>query len=150
MKAKILIICLVFAGVVSCNSQNSDRLMKKESQQKPHENITVNKKYDDNGNLIEFDSTYTSYYSSSEGDTVFMGNVPENFQLYFNHNWPGISSNDYFGMDSTFIPGFYHDNFFEDQFFNQDDAMLRMIREMDSIKNEFFKMHAKQSMPNDL
>jgi hypothetical protein len=48
-------------------------------------------------------------------------------------------------MDSDYMSGFFHDNFFEQSFLDQNRHMLRMMQEMDSIKNEFFnKMHVEK------
>lgn len=149
MKAKILVICFVFAGITSCHSQSSDLSKQKHKKNHPITNSEVHRKYDDKGNLIEFDSTYTSYYSSVEGDTILMDSIPENFELFFNRNWPGIASNDFLEMDSTFTPGFFHNDFFEQQFLKQDEVLMRMMREMDSIKNEFFKMHSQLTVPEE-
>jgi hypothetical protein len=148
MKTKILILTLVFSGIISCHSQNSSPEKQKPGMNKPHTNVTVNKKYDENGHLILFDSTYTSYYSNIEGDTIPFDGIPEDFQMYFNHRLPGITSNNIFDVDSSFMPGFFHDDFFEHQFFNQDEQLLRMMQEMDSIKNEFFKINSQQQHLN--
>ena len=145
MKTKLLILSLVFSGLVSCQSQDVKSGEQIQGKKKPHEKIEVNKKYDSKGNLIEFDSTYSSYYSSYLGDTLDIDSVLDNFHMYFNHRFQGITSNNLFDMDSTFAPGFFHDDFFEQQFFKQDEMMLKMMQEMDSIKNEFFKMHSEQS-----
>ncbi len=149
MKTNFLIICLVFASLSSCNSQNLDKAKQKQGKNHPITNSEVHRKYDDKGNLIEFDSTYTSYYSSVEGDTIIMDSIPENFELFFNTHWPGIASNDFLEMDTTFTPGFFHKNFFEKQFIEQDEVMMKMMQEMDSIKNEFFKMHAQLTVPKE-
>jgi hypothetical protein len=144
MKVQLLILGLVFTGIVSCHSQEVNTGKKVHGKNKPHEEIQVNRKYDDKGNLIEFDSTYSSYYSTYVGDTLDIDSVLQHFQMYFNHNMSGMDPNIYFGEDSTFLPGFFHNDFFEQQFFHQDEMLLRMMREMDSIKNEFFKMHSEQ------
>lgn len=145
MKTKLLILVLMFSGLVSCQTQDVKSGKQIQGKKKPHEEIIVNKKYDDKGNLIEFDSTYSSYYSTYLGDTLNTDSILKNFNLYFNHRLNGIGYYDLFGEDSTFVPGFFHDDFFEQQFFNQDEMMLRIMREMDSIKNEFFKIHSQQN-----
>ena len=145
MKTKFLILSLAFSGLVSCHSQDVKSGKQIQGQKKPHEEIQVNKKYDNKGNLIEFDSTYSSYYSTSMEDTLDVDSVLQHFNMYFNHGLQGITSNNLFDVDSAFVPGFFHDDFFEQQFFNQDEMMLRMMREMDSIKNEFFKMYSEHN-----
>jgi hypothetical protein len=42
---------------------------------KPKVAIKVNRRFDEKGNLIGFDSTYTSYYSNISGDTAQMDSL---------------------------------------------------------------------------
>lgn len=144
MKTKLLMLIIMFSGLVSCQTQDNKSGKQIHGKNKPHEEIKVNKKYDDKGNLIEFDSTYSTYYSTYMGDTLDIDSVMQDFQSYFNHRIKGFGYSNFFNEDSTIMPGFFHDDYFEQQFFNQDEMMLRMMREMDSIKNEFFRMHSDQ------
>jgi hypothetical protein len=140
MKTNYLLIILAFAGMFSCHSQDLKTEKKLQRKNKPEEKVIVNRKYDENGNLIEFDSTYTSYYSNFKGDTIIMDSIMQDFNTYFNHHFSRITSNPFMLMDSTFMHGFFHDDFFEQHFIRQDEQLLRMMKEMDSMKNEFFKM----------
>jgi len=143
MKTKVLILLFIFFGIYSCNSQEIKSGKRTMGENKPHVESKMNRKYDEHGNLIEFDSTYTSYYSTYKGDTLQADSILRNFKMYFNHHFSGIRSDNYFDMDSTFHQEFFSDDFFEKQFFRQDKLMLRMMREMDSIKNEFFRVHSQ-------
>ncbi len=143
MKTKMLILVFTFFGIVSCNSQESKSEKKVTTKNKPHEEFQVNRKYDKQGNLIEFDSTYTSYYSNIKGDTLAIDSIMRNFETYFNRHFSAVNSNNIFGMDSTFHRNFFSDDYFEKQFFRQNEFMLKMMRDMDSIKNEFFRMHSQ-------
>jgi hypothetical protein len=136
----------MFSGLVSCQTQDTKSGKQSHEKNKPHEEISVNRKYDDKGNLIEFDSTYSSYYSTYTGDTLNVDSVMHNFESYFNHRISRLGYDNFFSEDSTIMPGFFHDDYFEQQFFNHDDMMLKMMREMDSIKNEFFRMHSSQGL----
>ena len=140
MKTKYLLVVLVFTGMFSCHSQDLKTDKKLQGKNKPQEKVTVNRKYDENGNLIEFDSTYTSYYSNFKGDTLLTDSILKDFNTYFNYHFSDMTSNNFMLMDSTFMHKFFHDDFFEQKFLLQDDHMLKMMQEMDSIKNEFFKM----------
>ncbi len=140
----IIVIIFSMAFFFSCNSQN---LKSKEGDnKKPHENVTVTKKYDENGNLIELDSVYTSYYSSIEGDTLNTDSMMFQFSEFFNSNIDQIFSNRFYSGDSMIMPGFFHDNFFENQFLEQNMEMHRMIQQMDSIKNSFFHLYSQHYM----
>ena len=143
MKAKILVAVFIFSGLVSCNSQTAKSGKNKdEKMSKPHEEVTVNRKYDENGNLIEFDSTYTSYYSNVTGDTIAMDSVLSQFPEYFNNSFDFDFPEYFFDTDSAWNPEFFHRDFFESQFMEKNEEMRRMIQQMDSIKNEFFRMHS--------
>jgi hypothetical protein len=145
MKTNYLLIVLAFTGMFSCHSQDLKTGKKLQGKNKPEENVIVNKKYDENGNLIEFDSTYTSYYSNFEGDTLLTDSIFKEFNNYFNYHLSDMASNNFMLMDSTFMERFFHDDFFEQKFLLQDDQLLRMMKEMDSMKNEFFKMQLQSN-----
>lgn len=55
-----------------------------DSTRKPDVKIRVNKRYDEKGNLVGFDSLYSSYYSSVPGDTPNLDSMMNNFEAYFN------------------------------------------------------------------
>lgn len=140
MKTRLMFLMLVLPAMVSCNSQDLKMGKQKEDKKKPHEKITVNRKYDEQGNLIEYDSTYTSFYSDFMGDSLMADSIMNNFGLFFDDHFPSIMSQGFMLRDSLFNLRFFHHDFFENQFFEQDEMMLRMMREMDSLKNEFFRM----------
>ena len=150
MKTNILIIVWALFGIVSCNSQGLDTKKKKDDKNHPKEEITVNRKFDEDGNLIEFDSTYSSYYSNIEGDTIAVDSIMNNFNLYFNNFFPAIHSDNLFQMDSTFQREFFSDNFFEKKYLLKDEALLNIIQEMDSIKNKFFRYNPRLKSQEDL
>ena len=80
MKTKLLwIIFLPFIFLTSnCqqmkdNRQETKKVTKEQLSEKgenPQVDIKVNKEYDDNGNLIRYDSAYTSFYSNFKGDST--------------------------------------------------------------------------------
>jgi hypothetical protein len=150
MKTKImLILALSFFGIVSCNSQETKPVKKATSENKPLEEYSVNRKYDEQGNLIEFDSIYTSYYSNIQGDTLALDSIMKNFEIYFNDHFSPVTSDNILDLDSTFNDNFFSNDYFEKQFFNQDGLMLDMMRDMDSIKNEFFRIHSRNLQKNN-
>src|SRR5688572_31969462 len=64
----------------ACHEKTNGQTAKAETKQadsttKPQVNIRVNRHYDDKGNVIGFDSTYTSFYSNVEGDTATMDSM---------------------------------------------------------------------------
>jgi len=107
----------------------------------PKTNIIVNKEYDDKGNLIRYDSTYSSYYSNIETNKHLGDSVFNNFKNYFNQSYVFSNQpyfNNFFFEDSLLKYDFYKRDFFSDRFQNNMDHMDKLFMEMDSLKNSFF------------
>ncbi len=58
MKKFMILAMLCISVVLQSNGQEQKQ------KNKPDEQITVNKKYDENGNLVQYDSTYVHQWSS--------------------------------------------------------------------------------------
>lgn len=94
----LLIMCLILNSVAQETGKKAIT---------PKENSKVTREYDENGNLIRFDSTYTYSWS---GDTTFMKSFsPENFSNQFKNQFG-------FFPDSIFSGHSFFDEF--DPFFN--------------------------------
>lgn len=120
---------------------------------KPKVNIKVNKHFDDDGNVIGFDSTYTSYYSNIEGDTSRMDSLIKTFDTFYNRNHFklfGDEFNSLFFNDSLRYPDFFHDDFFLKRYELNDSYFRDMMNRMDSIKNRFYKDQSRRSESRDL
>lgn len=112
-----------------------------DSAHKPNVDIRVNRHYDKNGNIIGFDSTYTSYYSDIKGDTARMKMLFRDFDNYFGKQHGPLFQNDFnrlFFKDSIFYPDFFHNDFFLKRYELNDPYLRRMMKEMDSVKNKFY------------
>lgn len=108
----------------------------------PQVEVRVNKQYDANGNLIAYDSTYSSVYSSRAGDAAFMDSVFKDFMPGFGSHYPFLSDpglNSLFFPDSSFHRDFFHDDFFQKRMEMNQRAMQRMMERMDSLKNQYFR-----------
>ena len=79
-------------------------------KQEPKVDIRVNKKYDESGNQIGFDSTYTSFYSNIEGDTLLMDSLFNQFNPFLKNHYDGV-------FDRQFENMFFNDSLFYDDFF---------------------------------
>lgn len=113
---------------------------------KPKIDIKVNRRYDEKGNMIGFDSTYTSYYSNISGDTSQMDSLMGSFDRYFREDHSSFFRKQFdplFFTDSTRYPDFFHDDFFMRRYELNDTYMRGMMQRMDSIKNNFYKEHRK-------
>jgi hypothetical protein len=114
----------------------------KDSLNKPRVDIKVNKQYDEKGNVIAFDSTYSTYYSNFKGDTVKMDSLFRGFDRYFGNRHSPIFNNEFndlFFRDSTWAPDFFHRDFFMKRYELNDRYMKNMMRRMDSVKNKYYR-----------
>ena len=109
-------------------SQKRDSVKK----ENPKIKIDVNKRYDDKGNIIAYDSTYSYSYTYSDGKVknINLDSLLQKFKPFLFDNSADIFNRSF---DDFFIP----DSIFKFNF-------EKIMRQMDSIKNEFFK----QSYPN--
>ena len=138
---------LLFSCDRDSNGQTSDlKSNQRDSTVKPKIDIQVNRRFDEKGNLIGFDSTYTSYYSNVIGDTAQMDSLMGSFDRYFREDHSTFFKKQFdplFFNDSTRYPDFFHDDYFMRRYELNDPYMRGMMQRMDSIKNNFYKEHRK-------
>ncbi|MBT1697221.1 hypothetical protein KK083_10065 [Fulvivirgaceae bacterium PWU4] len=136
------------------NLQKDQASVAQDSLNKPKVNIKVNRRYDDKGNLIGFDSTYSSFYSNVKGDTSKMDSLMGRFDRYFNSNHSSLFDrqfNSLFFTDSLRYPDFFHHDFFMKRYEMNDDYLKGMMHRMDSIKNRFYQdLHKKPDNSKEL
>jgi len=114
---------------------------------KPNQNIVVNKEYDDNGNLIKYDSTYSYFYSSIKQDSILEDSIFNNFMNHFNQSYTFSNQpffKNFFFEDSLLMFDFYKKDFFYERFRNNMERLDSLFRDMDIMKNDFFR---KQTIP---
>ena len=141
----------LFVMLSSCHEstkgQDNEALLQDSlSKNKPKVNVKVNRHYDDKGNVIGFDSTYTSYYSNIEGDTGRMDSLMKSFDSYFDKKHSNIFRNELHSLffnDSAGYPDFFHNDFFLKRYETNDSYFRDMMNRMDSIKNRFYKDHIR-------
>lgn len=136
----ILSIILMFCGCSKPNKQlNNEEITDKKSA--PIEDIVVNKEYDEDGNIIRYDSTYSSFYSNIKGDKNAEDSILKNFKSLFEKKYPfsfNPSFNDFFYRDSLMKFDFYKKDFFINRFKQNEKWSEKLFQEMDSIKDKFF------------
>lgn len=129
----------------SCDAQQSSDQQKNQpdtSVIEPQTEIKVNKEYDDQGNLIRYDSVYSRYYSNIEGDTVLRDSVFKRFKRHMHSDYPFSTEpffNEMFFNDSLLFYDFYKEDFFQNRFERNLWYMEQYFREMDSLKNRYFR-----------
>jgi len=156
---------VLILGVSACHEKTSGQnqdgkdnlvLTRQDSLNKPRVDIKVNRHYDGKGNVVGFDSTYTSFYSNVEGDTARMDSLMNSFDRYFKRDHSllfGHQFNSLFFNDSTRYPDFFHNDFFLKRYELNDPYLRNMMERMDSIKNDFYNQRSMQDKgkdPNDL
>lgn len=152
IRMEILAIAISFL-INGCNGQiNQEKAVASSDTLKPFTDIKVNKEYDEYGNLIRYDSSYSYYYSNIESDTLLGDSIVKDFRNYFNKRY-GFSNepffNDYFFEDSLLQYDFYKNDFFLNRFQRNMEYMDRLFGEMDSIKNRFFYRQFPQRDSSD-
>jgi len=123
---------------------------KVDSLKKPKVDIKVNRHFDEKGNIVGFDSTYTSYYSSVDGDTTKMNTMFKDFNAYFKDQHRSLFDdhfNNLFFNDSLMYPDFFHNDFFSQRYRLNDKYFRDMMSEMDSVKNKFYRDNRSKPKP---
>lgn len=149
MKRIGILVIVLSITLISCNGQNK-KTNKEELTDKnlPQTNIKVDKKYDEDGNLVKYDSTYTYYYSNIEKDSTLTDSIFNNFKNIFNQHYFFSTNpffNDLFFQDSLLKYDFYTEDFFRNRFRNNMLRMDSLFWGMDSLKNKFFNQQFKET-----
>ena len=157
MKA-LAFILLFSTAIVSCNGQDKKSKnpppaapeAKKYSQ--PQVQVKVNRKYDEKGNLIRFDSTYTYFYSNHGRDSARIGldTVFQRFKSRFKTDFPpgwGNGFNDVFFNDSLSGYDFLNEDFMSRRFEMNMELMRQMLQYMDSLKTDYLKQPSRLPEP---
>ncbi|UKM63703.1 hypothetical protein GSB9_00248 [Flavobacteriaceae bacterium GSB9] len=111
----------------------------------PDENITVNKEYDENGNLVKYDSIYSYSYSSS-------GKLNDSLKMEFEKHFKNKNMfndaffNDFFG-EKTNLQDFNPDDFFQKGLMEHDEQIKKIMQRMDSLHQLFFNERSQPIIP---
>lgn len=115
----------------------------------PNESWTIHEEYDDQGNLISRDSTYTSHYSFSYGDGDFkeadLDSIVRHMRSQFKENLGEMNLDkllDQLGSDH-FSGSFFNDDQ-EDHF---DDVFKQFIQSMNDFQEQFFSRPHQKYIP---
>lgn len=141
MKTKV-IFSLMFVGLLV--STQAYCQIQPHQPNEPKEDIKVNREFDENGNMIRYDSTYTWSWSST-GEN---GAIPDSM-FQFNNGFGNFSI---FGMDSLFqqfntmMPGsmFPDSMFFNEPFFQGSDPFSQFGPDIQSLFNGHFQQFFNQ------
>jgi hypothetical protein len=151
MEKLILLVVAIGFGLAYCYGQ--DKSQEDIGGNNPKTNIKVNKEYDDQGNLIRYDSTYSYSYSTAGKDSIFNDSIFGSFRDHFNHHFLFSEDpffKDYFFRDSLMKEDFFDDDYFMKRFQENMRQMDKLFYEMDSVKNDYFKKHMNPKSKQDL
>jgi len=140
------LLSLAFAGCSDAKKQNenSSKLMAVlDSSSVPKTDIKVNKKYDSKGNLLQYDSSY-SYFYSSPGfkNSISSDSLFYNFKTPLRNDYKDLleeNMNSVFFNDSLFKYDFYNSDYFSERFRLNMLRFENMFRQMDSLKSNMFR-----------
>ena len=137
----MLVLLATMLNLSACNGQDSvsnENASSSDPIDPPKVDVRVNKEYDDQGNLIRFDSTYSAIYEGRTPDKAFLDSVFKDFQPYFDlhHPWlEGRMSDDLFLRNGIIFEDFFHDDSFRRHLERDRTYFDDLIQRMDSSKN---------------
>jgi hypothetical protein len=137
-----LIVTALLITLASCNGQVKKEESAGGNESNPQTNIKVNKEYDKNGNIVKYDSTYSSYYSNVKDNQHLIDSIFNNFKEQFNGKYFFSDEpyfNDFFFQDSLLKYDFYKKDFFQNRFSENMRKMDSLFFGMDLFKNDFFR-----------
>ena len=159
MKTSILILALASLSLSSCNAQDKNdndseknsMSFNSEEQAPPKGSWKVNREFDEDGNLISYDSTYTYSYSNINGDSLpdaEMEEIQRHFESLFRNNERSAAMMHRFMNDSlTTGNDFFNNRFFMNDAFSRD--FQEQMRKMDSIHQQMLIDHFSRSYIED-
>ncbi|HKR06193.1 MAG TPA: hypothetical protein VJY62_16275 [Bacteroidia bacterium] len=147
---KLMAIMLLSFLVGGCNGQkkqnekSAKQLALTDTTYRPKVDVRVNKKYDEKGNIIQYDSTYSYYYSSpgTSENSISSDSVFSNFKIPLRNDYKGLfddNMNSIFFNDSLFKYDFYNNDYFIKRFHLNMNRFENLFRQMDSIKSGMFR-----------
>lgn len=152
---KIVTLFSVLFVFTSCNAQEEkdnelSRINDPElAEVKPKESWNVDKEFDEDGNLIRLDSTYTWSFSSNgkEISPETMDSLMDTFRLRLDSDYLSMFNDDLFGFfthDSIGANSFFQEDFFMKNWQNRMEEMEKMIQKSDSIHKEYLNEYRKK------
>ena len=154
MKRYILLFMIGLLSV-SCNSQNNDikDTETKESDEKivkePKGTWKVDKEFDENGNLIRYDSIY-SWSSNDKYNNLSLSERDSLMQSYksrFFTNFSGFKNQgfeDIFSKDSLFSKHFFNDDFFGSDFGSDFMDIDKIRQQMIARQKKFLEKYQSE------
>ncbi|MCH3882968.1 MULTISPECIES: hypothetical protein [Tenacibaculum] len=156
-------ILLLMVGLLSVSCKGQENETKKFEKEEDKTNIVeepkgtwkVDKEFDENGNLIRYDSIY-SWSSNDKFDNFSLSDkdsLMKSFKSQFFSSYSGFKNQgfeDVFSQDSLFSKHFFNDNFFESNFGNEFIDIDKLRQQMIARQKRFLeKYHSEFIKPKD-
>ena len=149
---KYILIFMVSLLSISCNGQeNETKKLEKEDNktdivEEPKGTWKVDKEFDENGNLIRYDSIY-SWSSNDKFDNLSLSDkdsLMQSFKSRFFSNYSGFENqgfDDVFSQDSLFSKHFFNDDFFGSNFVNDFIDIDKLRQQMIARQKKFLEKY---------
>tara|TARA_R110000868_G_scaffold407465_2_gene688958 strand:+ start:6026 stop:6514 length:489 start_codon:yes stop_codon:yes gene_type:complete len=152
---KYILLFMIGLLSVSCNGQKNDtkNTETKENEgnivEQPKGSWKVDKEFDDNGNLIRYDSIY-SWSSNGKLDnlsTVDKDSLLQSFKSRFFTNFSDFENNgfdDVFSKDSLFSKHYFNDDFFGSDFGKDYMDIDKITQQMIARQKKFLEKYQSE------
>ena len=151
---KYILLFIVGLLSISCNGQkNEQKTETKESDGKlveqPKGTWKVDKEFDENGNLIRYDSVY-SWSSNDKFDNLSLSDkdsLMQSFRSRFFKNYSGFENEGFeaiFSQDSLFSKRFFNDDFFGSNFGNDFMDIDKLRQQMIARQKKFLEKYQSE------
>ena len=143
MKTKSLLLSLLLVTYLSSCKGQEQRTAEPESDvttERPEQNTdprgswTVNKEYDENGNVVKYDSIYSWSSSDTKMATPQMDSIVKSYQSMMQKHFMQLNNSDFASFFSTDSISNAHVN----MFFN--DSIISRMMNMDDMRAKMDKM----------
>jgi hypothetical protein len=147
---KYVLLCIVGLLIVSCRGQNQETEKKEEKLvEQPKGSWKVDKEFDENGNLIRYDSIY-SWSSSNTYDKLSLSerdSLTQSFKSKFFTEFSEFENQgfeDVFSPDSLFSKRFFNDGFFESDFGSDFMGIDKIRQQMIARQKKFLEKYQSE------
>ncbi|QRM87878.1 hypothetical protein FG167_01120 [Lacinutrix sp. WUR7] len=152
---KYLLLFMVGLLSVSCSGQNQETEKKEEKLvEQPKGSWKVDKEFDENGNLIRYDSIY-SWSSSNKFDNLSLSerdSLTESFKSKFFRNFSEFENQGFesvFSPDSLFSKRFFNDDFFESDFGSDFMDIDKIRQQMITRQKKFLEKYQSKLIQSE-
>jgi hypothetical protein len=154
MKKYILLFMVSLLSVSCIGQENETKKVEKEDNktdivEEPKGTWKVDKEFDENGNLIRYDSIY-SWSSNDKFDNLSLSDkdsLMQSFKSRFFSNYSGFQNQgfeDIFSNDSLFSEHFFNDDFFGSNFGNDFMDIDKLRQQMIARQKKFLEKYQSE------